>query len=399
LISFISICVGSVLLPSLLLILAHDQTGDSWDLTNSQIAMIGSIVFGGEIVGNLFWGPFADKYGRRLAFILGILYLFLFSHSLGSLLIVVGGFLTVIAPNYALMVTFRGIVGFGVGGCTVPFDLLAEFLPNSHRGQFLMYIEYFWTLGCMFVVGFAWCVLVLILAVHISFRIFLPSYGWRVLTLVSAIPVAIALVLAMIFLPESPRWLLSVNRKEEAVGIITKAAKFNGTPLEKFTLYSLQEERALGRSTSSEGSASNVEKTFLEFFQEKENLKISFPLWIVWGCFGLSYYGIILLTTAVYANDEDDDDSAGDDDDSNGSCSFQYQNIFLSACVESIGIVLATLLIDSWGRVPTQGLFNSICGVGVLFMSAGSWFQGTKTRNGMLLFFSFLARIGAMAAG
>jgi MFS family permease len=33
--------------------------------------MIGSIVFGGEIVGNLFWGPFADKYGRRLAFILG----------------------------------------------------------------------------------------------------------------------------------------------------------------------------------------------------------------------------------------------------------------------------------------------------------------------------------------
>lgn len=54
------------------------------------------------------------------------------------------------------MVAFRGIVGFGVGGCTVPFDLLAEFLPNSHRGQFLMYIEYFWTIGCMFVVGFAW---------------------------------------------------------------------------------------------------------------------------------------------------------------------------------------------------------------------------------------------------
>lgn len=71
-------------------------------------------------------------------------------------MIVVGGFLTVIAPSYTYMVTFRGIVGFGVGGGTVPFDLLAEFLPNSHRGQYLMYIEYFWTIGCIFVVSFAW---------------------------------------------------------------------------------------------------------------------------------------------------------------------------------------------------------------------------------------------------
>jgi MFS family permease len=62
----------------------------------------------------------------------------------------------VISPDYTTLVIFRGIVGFGVGGCTVPFDLLAEFLPNSHRGQFLMNIEYFWTLGCIFVVGFAW---------------------------------------------------------------------------------------------------------------------------------------------------------------------------------------------------------------------------------------------------
>jgi hypothetical protein len=38
-------------------------------------------------------------------------------------------------------------VGFGVGGAVVPFDLLAEFLPNKHRGTFLIYIEGFWTIG------------------------------------------------------------------------------------------------------------------------------------------------------------------------------------------------------------------------------------------------------------
>jgi hypothetical protein len=44
-------------------------------------------------------------------------------------------------------VACRAIVGFGVGGAVVPFDLLAEFLPNKHRGTFLIYIEGFWTIG------------------------------------------------------------------------------------------------------------------------------------------------------------------------------------------------------------------------------------------------------------
>lgn len=45
--------------------------GNSWGLSDAQIALIASVVFIGVLLGNLFWGPFADKYGRRWAFILG----------------------------------------------------------------------------------------------------------------------------------------------------------------------------------------------------------------------------------------------------------------------------------------------------------------------------------------
>lgn len=66
-------------------------------------------------------------------------------------------------------------MGFGVGGAYVPFDLLAEFLPPSHRGKFLIYIEFFWTMGSLMVAGLAWALL--------------PTYGWRVLAYVTAVPV------------------------------------------------------------------------------------------------------------------------------------------------------------------------------------------------------------------
>ena len=57
-----------------------------------------------------------DKYGRRMGFLLGAAIIILF------------GILTGFATNYYMLVSFRVIVGFGLGGATIPFDLLAEFL-------------------------------------------------------------------------------------------------------------------------------------------------------------------------------------------------------------------------------------------------------------------------------
>ena len=63
------------------------------------------------------------------------------THSLthtGSSLIIVGGFVSAFCPDYSSFIVSRAVVGFGVGGISVPFDLLAEYLPTAHRGKFLM---------------------------------------------------------------------------------------------------------------------------------------------------------------------------------------------------------------------------------------------------------------------
>lgn len=93
--------------------------GIDWDLTGSEIASITSVVFAGELIGSMFWGPLADKYGRRIAFVLGVVVIYsLLDHAhirIGSAVIAISGFLSGFSPNFSWLLVFRGLVGFGVG--------------------------------------------------------------------------------------------------------------------------------------------------------------------------------------------------------------------------------------------------------------------------------------------
>lgn len=61
----------------------------------------------------------------------------------GEVMVLLAG----VAPNYPFLLVMRSLVGIGIGAVSIPFDLLAEMLPSVQRGEYLMYIEYFWTLG------------------------------------------------------------------------------------------------------------------------------------------------------------------------------------------------------------------------------------------------------------
>ena len=154
--------------------------GQSFDLDNAKKASISGVVFVGQLFGSLLWGRIGDRYGRRAAFLM--------SASTTSLF----GFLTGISPNYMSLLIFRLACGIGIGGVIIPFDIIAEFMPVSYRGQFLVLIEYFWTLGSILVAGLAWALL--------------SSSSWRVLAVLTAFPVTLSLLLGVFCLPESVRW-------------------------------------------------------------------------------------------------------------------------------------------------------------------------------------------------
>ena len=284
-----------------------------WNLNDTEIASISSIVFAGVLFGALFWGTIADIYGRRRAYLAAAIFISL------------GGFASGISPNLTFLLVCRFLVGFGVGGLAVPFDLLAEFLPLSHRGKFLLYIELFWTFGSLLVAGIAWASL--------------SQYGWRFLTYMTAIPVTLACIASMIYLPESPRWYLENGYVKEAKDMILLANKRNKKELQPFTLISTNPTKIKPNYKVKTVNNFYSDKTYTN---DQQNhwysnilslisplyIRTSIPLWIVWLSFGFTYYGIILFVSRIFSTN-----STSNVD----TCTFDFEPIFLNAISEIIG--------------------------------------------------------------
>lgn len=324
--------------------------GDEWGLSMGKRASITGAMFIGTLFGSLFWGLYAETKGRKIAFLLVCCNISL------------GGILSGFAPSYPWLLLSSAFVGFGIGGASIPFDLLAEFLPSAHRGRFLIYIEYFWTIGSLFVAGVAWMIL--------------SSWGWRALTFITAVPVTLNSFFSFIYLPESPKWLLTKGRKREAEEIVRMAAATNGQDLGSFYL--------LDDTDSDE----IVDGTYYDLVKTSDVRKITYPLWVVWTIFGFTYYGLILFVARLYNTDSD---FIGDDPDLVKTCSFDYIDIFVNASAEILGVFICSFVIDSLGRVKTQSFFYLLAGAAVFCM-------GLDVSINIAIFASIVGRMSIMGA-
>jgi MFS transporter, putative metabolite:H+ symporter len=143
----------------------------------------------------------ADRIGRRQAFLLtvGI-------YSIASLA-------AAFSPNLWFLLAMRVIAGFGIGAeIPVSDSYLADLLPARHRGR---YIAWAYTIGfCGFpIAGFLAHALIGTAIMGVS--------GWRWMFVLGSLGSLIIWALRR-QLPESPRWLESVGRLDEAAQIVAQ---------------------------------------------------------------------------------------------------------------------------------------------------------------------------------
>ncbi|MET3322110.1 UNVERIFIED_ORG: putative MFS transporter [Peribacillus simplex] len=168
------------------------------DLTPFWIGLIGSSALIGLFLGSLVLGWISDYVGRQKIFVFSFI------------VITAASILQFFADSPTELVLYRILLGIGLGGdYSVGHTMLAEFSPRKHRGVLLGSFSVVWTFG------YVAANLIGILAVDSA-----PD-AWRWMLASSAIPAVIILVLRM-GTPESPRWLISKGRVEEAREIVKK---------------------------------------------------------------------------------------------------------------------------------------------------------------------------------
>jgi major inositol transporter-like SP family MFS transporter len=163
-----------------------------------EATVVSSLLFPGAALGALFGGRIADRIGRkRMLLLCGAIFL-------------VGAVGCALAPNVQIMVAARVILGFGVGAASVTCPLyLAEMAPPDRRGRMVTINELMIVTGQM--LAFAMNALL--------DHVIQNPHVWRIMLAVAAVP-AVALIVGMTFLPDSPRWYGLKSRFGEARAVL-----------------------------------------------------------------------------------------------------------------------------------------------------------------------------------
>ena len=181
-----------------------------FSLTTSMEGWLVSCGLLGCIIGVLGTGILTDRAGRRKTILLA-----------GSMFLV-SSIGCAFSASFQLLVIFRLAGGIGVGMASVVSPMyIAEFAPAEKRGKMIAWYQLAITIGIL-LAYFSNALLVLFARHHFensSVLWFFKTETWRPMFLVMAIP-SFIFVLLLTRIPESPRWLVSVNKKDKAHKIL-----------------------------------------------------------------------------------------------------------------------------------------------------------------------------------
>ncbi|XP_075226543.1 organic cation transporter protein isoform X2 [Lycorma delicatula] len=275
-------------------------------------AVTQSVYMFGVFTGAVTLGSMADKYGRKIIFYVS------------AVLQLIFGLLVAFIPHYYIYLSAMFIYGmFGSAGAYITgFVMTMELVGASKRTACGMTFQGMFALGVM---------LVAVWGFFISDRVYLQVvYGLHSLVLIGH----------WWLIDESPRWLWSQGRYNEAVDIIEKAIKVNGFTIE------LDKTTYLSATKFVNVPQDDKSYSIIDMVRTPKLRLKSLNVGLNWFANSLVYYGLSLNAGKLFGN--------------------PFLVLFILGLVEIPSYIVSTVLLDRVGRRFLTAIFLLLGGFACL---------------------------------
>lgn len=269
--------VGLAMGFSAILIPQLQEPDSSINATLEQGSWIASLFVIGDLLGCVIGGPLADKFGRRAAICLDCIPL------------IGGWFLIWFATSLHHLYIARAITGVGIGaGVPIASIYMREISTPKLRGTLVILMPAAANTGNLLMYILGW------------------GLPWRLTTLPGAL-IPILPILLLVLIPESPSWLLSRGRREEA---IKSLSRLRGLQVDSSAI---KEEMRMIEGSSGEsdvsGEAPSIRLTISRIFKRTVLLPMALLVFLFFtqsfsGSNMVSYYTITIFQMANIPLDE-----------------------------------------------------------------------------------------------
>lgn len=254
--------------------------------------MMVSLAFLGSMFGSFLFGYFADKYGRKLVYYIGIACLAALSMFIASY---EGNMYT-----FSVMIILCG--GCMQGTYQVMYVLILEFVGPDRRTMVSIFIMFCGTISYIILPPIVYMI---------------PNH--RMIFLFLSI-INLCFLLTIFFIPESPRWLLITKQYYKVKTLLDEMADYNGHPRSQLIITSLEVP------TSDSSPISRIEDLFARPAIRRRITLLS----LTWFVLCSTYYGIAYSATYL----------PGD----------IYYNVFFGGLAEIPAYIISILLLKTQGR-------------------------------------------------
>ncbi|XP_055629327.1 facilitated trehalose transporter Tret1-2 homolog [Toxorhynchites rutilus septentrionalis] len=315
---------SAILLPQL------QHPGSAIQITSDQSSWIASMAPLPMAAGCLLGGLLMEKFGRKV------------THLILNITFAVGFCVLSMAPSYDIILVGRFITGFSCGLVGPPASVyIAETSDPKYRGVLLA--------GVTFAVSFG------ILIAHF----FGTLFHWKMASLYCSFFMAVSYIFVMVC-PESPSWLLSKGRNQEAEEAFRWLRGHDGEIMKEFNDMVVKYE---GDSTA--GKTKGTRITLVEHVLRKQFILPLITLLVFFftmqfsGVNIVAFYSISLMQTTI------------------GSNINEYLAMLIVDLVRVITSLLACILLKMFGRRPLAMLSGIGTTVSLVSLSIFLYFQNS----------------------